>query len=59
MWLLIILAVHQSDPKDIPGRVTLEFQTQLECVAAQQTMQSWIKFPQFKVVAQCTKKSSL
>jgi len=57
MWLLLILAVHQQDPKDVPGRVTLEFKTQLECLAAQQSLQWQLKFPQFKVIAQCIKQS--
>jgi len=57
MWLLLILAVHQTDPRDIPGRVSLEFSTQESCQLALQTLQWQIKFPQFKVVAQCTKRS--
>jgi hypothetical protein len=57
MWLLIILAVHTQDPKDVPGRVTLEFETQAECIAAQRTIDWQLKFPQFKVVSQCTRKS--
>jgi len=57
MWLLIILAVHTQDPKDVPGRVTLEFPTQAECIAAQRTIDWQLKFPQFKVVSQCQKQS--
>lgn len=57
MWLLIILAVHTQDPKDVPGRVTLEFYTEQECLAAQRTIQYQLKFPQFKVVSQCQKQS--
>ena len=57
MWLLILLAVHQSDPKDVPGRITLEFQTQTECLQAQRSIQYQLKFPQFRVIAQCQKQS--
>ena len=57
MWLLILLAVHQSDPKDIPGRVILEFRTEQECLSAQSTLQYQLKFPQFKVTSQCIKQS--
>jgi hypothetical protein len=56
MWLLIILAVHQMDPKDVPGRVTLEFRTEQECLAAQHSLQYQLKFPQFRVIAQCQKQ---
>jgi len=56
MWLLIILAVHVNDPKDIPGKVTLEFSTQAECERAKSTINSWLKFDSFKVISQCQKK---
>jgi hypothetical protein len=57
MWLLIILAVHINDPKDIPGRVTLEFPTQTACEQARVSMNSWLKFDSFKVISQCQKQS--
>jgi hypothetical protein len=57
MWLLIILSVHINDPKDIPGKVTLEFPTQAECERAQSTMTSWLKFDSFKITSQCKKQS--
>ncbi len=57
MWLLMIIAVHVNDPTDIPGRVTLEFPTQVECERARSTMTSWLKFNSFKVTAECKKQS--
>jgi hypothetical protein len=57
MWLLIILAVHVNDPKDVPGRVTLEFPTQVECDRAKSTITSWLKFESFKITSQCQRKS--
>ena len=57
MWILIILAVHLNDPKDIPGKVTLEFPTQVECERAKSTMTSSLKFESFKVISQCQRKS--
>jgi hypothetical protein len=57
MWLLLIIAVHMENPKDVPGRVTLEFSTLEECKQAQSTLQWQLKFPQFKVTSQCIKQS--
>jgi len=57
MWILIILAMHVNDPKDIPGRVTLAFPNQADCEQARKTMTSWLKFDSFKVIATCQKQS--
>jgi hypothetical protein len=57
MWLLIILAVHASDPKDIPGRVQLEFENYQACEKAKQSLTYWLKFDSFRVVAECKKQS--
>jgi hypothetical protein len=56
MWILIILAVHLNNPKDIPGRVMIEFHTLQDCERARSTMTSWLKFDNFKVVAECKKQ---
>ena len=58
MWLMILIAVHVNDPKDIPARVTLEFANQAACEQAQQSLQYWVKFDSFKVEAKCAKKIS-
>lgn len=58
MWLMILIAVHVTDPKDMPARVTLEFPNQAACEHAQQSLQYWVKFDSFKVEAKCAKKTS-
>lgn len=55
MWLMILIAVHINDPKDIPGRITLQFQTQQQCEQVSQSMTYWLKFENFKVEAKCQK----
>ena len=57
MWILLLLSVNISNPQDIPGRVTLEFETEQQCVAAKNSMTYWLKFDTFKVTAECIKKS--
>jgi hypothetical protein len=57
MWILLILAVNVNDPKDIPGKVTLEFATEQQCEQSRSTVTSWLKFDTFKVTTQCQKKS--
>ena len=57
MWILLILAVSVNDPKDIPGKVTLEFATEQQCEQSRSTVTSWLKFDTFKVTTQCVKKS--
>jgi hypothetical protein len=55
MWLMILIAIHINDPKDIPGKITLEFINQQQCEQTLQTMTYWLKFEQFKVVGKCQK----
>lgn len=57
MWILLILAVNINDPKDIPGKVSIEFDSQVECEQARVNTTSWLKFDTFKVTTQCVKKS--
>jgi len=57
MWLLILLSINISNPQDIPGRVTLEFETEQQCHKAKESMTYWLKFDTFKVTAECVKKS--
>jgi len=56
MWLMILIAVHLTDPNDIPGKVTLEFPDQQSCEHAKSSMTYWLKFKNFKVESTCTKK---
>jgi hypothetical protein len=55
MWVLIILAVHINNPADNPGRVTIKFETEQQCIKAKSSMEYWLKFDQFKVISECKK----
>jgi len=55
MWVLIILAVHINNPEDIPGRVTIKFETEQQCLKAKETLQYKLKFDSFKVTTECKK----
>ena len=57
MWLLIILAVNINNPKDIPGRVSVEFATAQACEQARESVKYWFKFEGFRVQSQCQKQS--
>jgi len=56
MWLLMLIAVHVNDPKDIPGRIELTFQDRVSCEQSLQSMTYWLKFSQFKIEGKCVKK---
>jgi len=56
MWLMILIAVHINDPKDIPAKVTLEFPDQASCEQSKQSINYWVKFENFKVEGKCVKK---
>jgi len=55
MWTLIILAVSLNDPMDIPGRVTLNFDTEVACKSAQATIDYKMKFKNYKIISVCQK----
>ena len=57
MWILILMAIHTNNPNDMPGKITLEFQTQQHCEQSLKSMTYWLKFDQFKVVGKCQKIS--
>ena len=57
MWLLILLAVHINNPKDVPGKITIQFESQMQCEQAKSTVDYSLKFDSFKVISQCIKKS--
>lgn len=56
-WVLILIAVNISNPKDIPGKVTIEFSNEIACITALNTIEYELKFKNFKVDAKCIKKS--
>ena len=52
-WLLIVLCINISNPKDVPGKLTLEFETKQQCETSLASMTYWLKFDSFKVTARC------
>jgi len=57
MWILLLIAVHVSDTRDIPARVQVPFESLEACESARANFTYWIKFNNFKVIARCEKKS--
>ena len=53
MWLLILVAVHVSNPQDQPGKIQLEFKDQASCEMALASMKFELKFKNFKVEGKC------
>jgi hypothetical protein len=53
--MLILIAMHINNPRDIPARVQILFDSQSACEAARDNMTYWIKFDNFKVVGECKK----
>lgn len=58
MWILLLIAIHINDSKDIPARVQIPFETQAACEYAKSNMSYWIKFESFKIEAKCQLKKS-
>jgi hypothetical protein len=57
MWILMLIAVHISDPRDVPAKIQIPFESQAACEYAKTNMTYWIKFDQFKVTSECKKQS--
>ena len=57
MWLMILIAVHTTNPQDQPGRIELVFPNQLSCEQVLTTMKYELKFKTFKVTGECKKQS--
>jgi hypothetical protein len=57
MWILILIAVHMNDPRDIPARIQIPFESQAQCEYARSNLTYWIKFENFKVTSECRKQS--
>jgi len=53
----MILSLNVNNPNDIPGVLTLDFETEQQCQIAKESMTYWLKFDTFKVTAECLKKS--
>lgn len=56
MWLMILMAVHINDPRDVPAKMTLEFPDQQTCEQSAKSMTYWVKFESFKIDVKCIKK---
>jgi len=57
MWLMILIAVHSTNPQDQPGRIEMQFLDQKTCEQVLTTMKYDLKFKSFKVTGQCQKQS--
>jgi hypothetical protein len=57
MWLMILIAVHVNNPRDIPGRVELTFADQATCEQVLSTMTYRLKFDNFRMEGRCEKRS--
>jgi hypothetical protein len=57
MWVLLIIAVSSTNPSDVPGRVTIKFDTEQQCTKARDSMEYWLKFDSFRVTATCKRSS--
>ena len=55
MWILILIAVNIHNPNDIPGQIVLSFDTEQECLKAEQSVEWNLKFKNFKVESKCEK----
>jgi hypothetical protein len=52
-WILILLCINITNANDIPGKVTLQFETKEQCESSLKTMTYNLKFDTFKVVGNC------
>jgi hypothetical protein len=59
MWLLLILAVNINNPSDVPGRVTIKFETEQQCLRAKSSIEYKLKFDSFKVTSECKRHENI
>jgi hypothetical protein len=55
-WVLILLCVNIANPSDVPGKASIEFESQSQCENSLTTLTYWLKFNSFKVVGKCEEK---
>lgn len=53
MWILFMIVVHVNDPRDIPGKIVLEFKSEKQCQEVLSSISYWTKFSWFKVEGNC------
>ena len=56
MWLMILIAVHINNPRDIPGRIEIQFPNQQTCEQALSAMKWQLKFDSFRIEGRCQKQ---
>jgi hypothetical protein len=56
MWILILLAININNPRDIPGKISLEFNSLEACIESVNSLQYNLKFKNYRIEAQCIKK---
>ena len=52
-WILVVLCININNPKDIPGKLTLDFESKHQCETSLASMDYWLKFDSFKIIAKC------
>lgn len=53
MWLLILIAVHVNNPKDIPGKVELRFDNKEACEKSLSSLTFQLKTRLYKIEGKC------
>lgn len=56
MWILLLTAIHLSNPNDVPAKITIEFQTETQCLEALKTIDYKIKYSNYKIEPTCYQK---
>jgi hypothetical protein len=59
MWVLLILAVNINNPSDVPGRVSIRFETEQQCLRAKSSIEYKLKFDSFKIISECKKHENI
>lgn len=54
-WILILTAIHISNPQDIPATVSMRFADKVSCQMALNTIKYELKFKSFKIIGKCEK----
>ena len=53
MWILLITAMHSSNPDDTPAKIYLEFDNQQQCEKVADSMTYEIKYKRYKLEPKC------
>jgi len=55
--LLIIIAVHITNPNDVPGTIVVPYPSMADCYVAEKNIFFDLKFSQFTIKTKCIEKS--